>query len=368
MNKKQNKSRDLFLRSLAQYSALGGALIGSVNQAQATIHYNTLSGIPFSDASASVGGLPAGMMLFRDEPGKHSIWLSIGGGLSVFGSTSSYFPNALNAGVTVGPGAGWHVEATQFIAYTNSPGPDGGNFLGVTGKFLAFRFNSGGVKYGWLRLSASSDASSITLVDWAYQDNGGTILTGDTGTPTPIKLLSFEVRSLQNAIALQWETAREENFDGFSLERAEGGGVFTEIAWIPGSGNSTTPRTYHFRDEAIVENKSYYYRLRSVDLDGSYEYSSVVEIVFNNLGFTVKDPYPNPVTEKAFTIEVQSVEAENIQLRLFANDGRLVHEQPAVLRSGLNTISVSIPHLASGIYFLKVQGRYYSSYKSLVVN
>lgn len=366
MKRTQNKEQNAFLRSLAHYSALGGALIGSTNQVQATIQYFTLSGTPISNTVVTEV-FPGGQSIrFREEVPVRSFWLSLGG-VSVSGAASIYFPDALDAGFLVSAGGAWNTEVTQFMAYSGSIANRGGNFIGTTGKFLAIKFNNGGIKYGWLRLSAAADASTFTLTDWAYQDNGSPILTGDTGTPTPIELISFDIQKLQDAVALQWSTAREENFDGFSLERAEEGSVFSEITWIPGAGNSSKPQNYHFTDKGVLENKRYYYRLKSIDIDGSYEYSQIVEAVFSDFGFDIKEPYPNPVSDNRFSIEIQALEAEPIQIRIFSATGQMVHEQSAQLTTGINTISVAIPDLTAGAYFLKVQGRYYSKYQSLVV-
>ena len=369
MKTKKTKKENAFLRLLAQYSALGGALIGSANQAQATIQYATLSGTPVSNASDIVSPPGGGMLRFIERfeiVTVNSVYLSIGGGVSVSGTASVYFPNARDAGFLVGAGGAWNSEATQLLGYYDNNSHFGGNFLNSTNRFLAFRFDNGGIKYGWLRLSVNSDASSFTLVDWAYQDDGSSILTGDMGS-LPIELLSFDAKAFQHAVALEWATAREESFDGFSLERATEGGSFSEIAWLPGHGNSDTPRSYRYRDEAIDKNKRYYYRLKSIDLNGSFEYSHVVEAAFSDFGFTLSDPYPNPVTGKKFDLEIQAQEAETVHIRLFSSTGQMVHDQAQSLTSGLNKLPVSVPHLAAGTYFLKVEGRYYSSYKQVMV-
>lgn len=119
MKKKQTRKKDAFLQLLAQYSALGGALIGSASQAQATIQYATLSGTPVSNALESLALPGGGAMVFREEAGRNSVWLSIGGGLSVSGAVVS-FPNNHDAGFLVGAGGAWANFVTQFIAFYNS--------------------------------------------------------------------------------------------------------------------------------------------------------------------------------------------------------------------------------------------------------
>jgi hypothetical protein len=59
--------------------------------------------------------------------------------------------------------------------------------------FAAFSFNpGGGTDYGWIRLQftigGDGGLDSLTTIDWAYQNDGGAILAGDTGisgTPEP---------------------------------------------------------------------------------------------------------------------------------------------------------------------------------------
>ncbi len=366
MKKEDQKHENAFLRLLAQYSALGGALIGSANQAQATIQYATLSGTPLSNAIQVVSPPGGGMLNFIEASGINSVWLSIGGGVSVSGTASAFFPNARDASFPVAASGAWHPDVTQFIAYKGSVANAGGNFLGTTGKFLCFRFNDGGIKYGWLRLETPANASSFTLVDWAYQDDGTSILTGDMGA-LPIELLSFNARAFQHAVALEWATAKEQSFDGFSLERAAEGGSFAEIAWLPGQGNSNNQRAYSFRDQGLDESKRYSYRLKSIDLNGSFEYSQVVEASFSQVGFTVMEPYPNPVTKQEFALEIFAQEAETVHLRLFSAMGQRVLDQMLPLTSGSNVVTVAVPNLSSGTYFLKVEGKYYSSYKQVVV-
>lgn len=362
MNKKSKKYQ-LLLRALANYSALGGALIGTVNQAQATIQYAALSGTPVSDGTANVVFPGGGSLSFKEKPGVGSAIFYFGGGASI-SAASTWYPNRLEAGASISNGGTWRNAGIQFLGWSASTVAP--LFKGTSGKFLGVRFNDGGVKYGWIRLDVAGDASSFTLTDWAYQDDGSSIESGEMPA-LPIELLSFDAKGLKNLVELSWITTHEENFEGFSLERAEEGESFSEIAWMPGTGNSDERQSYRFQDQGIFENKHYYYRLKSIDLNGNFQYSQIVQATFNDFGFTVNDPYPNPVLDKVFNLDIQALEAETISIQIFSTKGQIVEEQQTLLSVGANTISIDIPQLVTGIYFLKVQGRYYSNYKQFVV-
>jgi hypothetical protein len=76
----------------------------------------------------------------------------------------------------------------------------GGQFLGVTGKFLPLRFSVGGVQlYGWVRLSVDNDATSFTVIDYAYTNlpnsysiTGATVGIAEAAKMDHIKIYSYD--------------------------------------------------------------------------------------------------------------------------------------------------------------------------------
>ena len=359
MNPKSSK----FLRSLAKYSALSGAVIGGLNQAQATIQYTSLSDTPFSDGVSMIY-LPAGSLSFFERGGTSSAMVYLRGGVEVSGA-GTWYPNRLDASQNVSSGGTWRSAASQFLGWNGTTNT--GLFMGHSGKFLGFRFNSGGIKYGWVRLDVAANGASITLTDWAYQDDGSSILTGDTGASLPIELLKFQAQRFHQLIHLDWTTATEENFDEFVLERAEEGAAFQEIARIAGAGNPNQEQSYTHQDKAILDSRRYYYRLKSIDLDGSFTYSSVVDVAPTGADFLVSEPYPNPITTGEFELDIELPEAEDISISIFASTGQLVYEKPLNLTEGKNTVQISVAGLSAGTYFLKLRGRYHQRYQRIVV-
>ncbi len=67
------------------------------------------------------------------------------------------------------------------------------------------------------------------------------------------------------------------------------------LAFVEGHGNSNSPKYYSFTDKSIEASGKYLYRLKQIDIDGTFEYSDEVEI---NLGspnnFELAQNYPNP--------------------------------------------------------------------------
>jgi hypothetical protein len=104
---------------------------------------------------------------------------------------------------------------------------------------------------------------------------GGGCTSGSACTvTTPVELIIFEAKDLSGGSAfLHWTTASEKDAEYFSVEKSLDGLNFTEIGMVNAKGTSNNIVNYKFDDYHF--NKTCYYRLRMVDKDGSYKYSSV---------------------------------------------------------------------------------------------
>ena len=63
---------------------------------------------------------------------------------------------------------------------------------------MGFTFNPTGTTplYGWGRITTSGNASTVTLVDYAYENNGISIATGAVPEPTTVVLGTLGVGAL----------------------------------------------------------------------------------------------------------------------------------------------------------------------------
>jgi hypothetical protein len=108
----------------------------------------------------------------------------------------------------------------------------------------------------------------------------------------PIKMLSFSAENKGYQNLLYWATETEINNDHFEIERGSDAIHFEKIGDTKGAGNSTTALNYEFID-ATPLNSTNFYRLKQVDINGTYSYSSVVEVKLDILnGVAI---FPNPV-------------------------------------------------------------------------
>ncbi|MFN5223468.1 MAG: T9SS type A sorting domain-containing protein, partial [Bacteroidota bacterium] len=88
-------------------------------------------------------------------------------------------------------------------------------------------------------------------------------------------------------------TASETNNAGFYLEKSTQGDSFSQIGWIPGHGTTNTQYDYQFIDSEVEKNRTYYYKLKQIDFDGTSSNSDIVSARLSGQGVQVS-AWPNP--------------------------------------------------------------------------
>lgn len=90
----------------------------------------------------------------------------------------------------------------------------------------------------------------------------------------PVELIKFSCEKISGVNIIKWTTGMELDNDYFEVEKSYDANIFFKIGEINGNGKSNTEINYTFADynaEGIV-----YYRLKQVDFDGTFEYSSII--------------------------------------------------------------------------------------------
>ena len=118
----------------------------------------------------------------------------------------------------------------------------------------------------------------------------------DASQPLPVELTAFAVAAGPQAVQAAWTTASERNSQRFILERSRDGRQFAEAGTVAAAGTSTTARTYSLTDAQLPAGATaLYYRLRQVDLDGSFSYSPVRTVLLPAATASLRAvPQPGP--------------------------------------------------------------------------
>jgi hypothetical protein len=199
----------------------------------------------------------------------------------------------------------------------------------------------------------SIEGISIKISPWGYLGPVDGIMIDDFSflNPLPVELTTFNASLKNNNIVLNWETATELNNYGFDIQFSNDKINWNTLDFVKGHGNSNSPKHYSY----ITNYKSKYYRLKQIDINGTFEYSSIVEIKINApQEFEVAQNYPNPFNPTT-TISFKLPNKENVQVVIYNSLGEVV--QTLVndnLDAGIYKYEFDASRLGSGIYFYKI--------------
>ena len=170
----------------------------------------------------------------------------------------------------------------------------------------------------------------------------------------PVELTSFAATVVGDEALLSWSTASEINNKGFSIEKSLDGVSFKEISFVAGIGTTNEIHYYQYSDK--LEGKSVYYRLKQVDFDGSYIYTSTVKANSEvPVEFSLAQNFPNPFNPST-TISYSIPQSGNVVLKIYNITGveiaTLVNENK---EQGTYTFELDASAFASGVYIYTLQ-------------
>lgn len=201
----------------------------------------------------------------------------------------------------------------------------------------------------------------FNLVSWASA-NGGTFVG-----VVPVELTSFAAAAVGNSVKLNWSTATEINNSGFEIERRTSSSDFSNIGFVGGFGSTTEAKAYSFEDNKLSTGK-YYYRLKQIDFDGSFEYSDEVEVdVLAPAEFALMQNFPNPFNPSTlikYSLPLSSFVNISIYNALGEKVAELVNESK---EAGEYEVSFNASDLSSGLYFYKIEAGKNSAVKKMML-
>lgn len=180
----------------------------------------------------------------------------------------------------------------------------------------------------------------------------------------PVELTYFNAVSDGNIVYLNWGTATETNNYGYDVERASEDKFFEWIGFVPGNGNSFSPKYYSFIDTSVTEKGVFYYRLKQIDTDGAFEFSDTaavnvniiteVEYEHESTDFILYQNYPNPFNSGT-NIRFYLPHDAFVRLNVFdAAGAEVMCVLSEMKRAGYHNAYLQMGDLTSGFYFYKL--------------
>ena len=246
---------------------------------------------------------------------------------------------------------------------------------------IASSGNTTGCTCGTTNVSVGSAGQKITSVTlkyyadpaaWATNPNNpawqyiiiSNVTVASTSCVLPVELVTFSGNANGSTKSFNWSTASELNNDYFQLEHSTYGTDFFPI------GDSVKGKTYsnsmqNYTMQISDEDSFSYYRLKQVDLDKSYTYSSIISVKINADYAEQRIKITSMISnDNAVTMNIYSDAATTISLDCTDMLGKTVKQKQVVLQKGENAIYFDLP-TDKNLKILRMSNDYWNTVKKI---
>ncbi len=315
-----------------------------------------------NNARGGGGGGAYASTTFTDVPaGAYALVVGAGGTAGVSGGASSfsYGSNVIAVGgsSTTGTSGGTGGLASSSTGTTTMSGANGNATSGDNGGDGGNGANIGG-SGGPGGIANNGNGGNG---DAPGGGGGGKAGPGNAGDPgvggdgqvivipsnfLPIELISFSGQLKDQVIMLSWTTLSELDNNKFIVEKSNEGGLFRPIGEIKGAGTSYERQRYQYFDENPNVGINYY-RLKQVDFDGKFEFSSVISVNFRK---NSEIQILHSVGSNRLIVQFER--EENAFIEIFDVNGQLIlsRNYDGVLEPGID-----LSDLISGLYLIHIK-------------
>ncbi|HMP91406.1 MAG TPA: T9SS type A sorting domain-containing protein [Phnomibacter sp.] len=172
----------------------------------------------------------------------------------------------------------------------------------------------------------------------------------ERGGVLPLSLMEFDARPSQNTVQIHWEATNEVNLAYYVVEKSTDGQRFNLLGTLV--AKNAAQAQYNITDAYPAAGNNFY-RLRSVDKDGSFSLSGIVRIAFTGKTTTIVRSYPNPV-QHTLLIEMANMPTGNYTLRIADTKGRITTTRQLYMQSSFAQWTVPVQNMKPGLYLVQI--------------
>jgi poly(beta-D-mannuronate) lyase len=181
-----------------------------------------------------------------------------------------------------------------------------------------------------------------------------------TGTTLPVTLVNFIAKTSGESVVLTWMVSNEVNFKNYEIETSNNGINFINIGTVS-SFNNNPQNNYTFNHLTPSIGKNYY-RLKMVNRDGSYMYSSTQSVIISkDISFNI---YPNPVSS-VLNLNMGTGIDKLIEINIVDAQGKVL-KRIRNISGNDNVYKINVTGLDNGMYILQLRDnkskQYYKSF------
>jgi hypothetical protein len=213
-------------------------------------------------------------------------------------------------------------------------------------------------------VSSTLETNAIYVgADWRHISNVGILMRGiisyfesNGSVVIDVELSDFTPKQVNNNVVITWETSSETNTAMFEVEKANvfngGVSVFNTIATKEAAGFSKSMQYYGpVMDKEVNLGNTYAYRLKTIDRDGSVQYSEekLVTLTSEAGVISLGNASPNPTASES-SLELSLSENNLVEVLVYDLNGNVVSRQNFSGIAGNNLINLNLVNVANGAY------------------
>lgn len=189
----------------------------------------------------------------------------------------------------------------------------------------------------------------------------------DNSRVLPLELIEFSATLKEDKVELVWQTLAEFDMAHFTLEHSIDGLDFHELKQVDPKGQNNNLETYVTYDNSPSTGVNYY-RLKSHNIDGSYDVSEIRSVMFQ-LGGELFSIFPNPLHGvQAFNLSIKGFMPDQpIHINIYNQLGEIIIIDRILTSNPSQIVKKSYSDLSNGFYLLTLQQGDLISTKKLVV-
>jgi hypothetical protein len=193
---------------------------------------------------------------------------------------------------------------------------------------------------------------SVNTTPGSYAENRFKIVFKPFST-LPVSITRFTATKIEKKVMVEWQVSNQINTQAFQIEKSVDGLHFTTNKVIQAQNNNTATINYSWLDEQPYAGINYY-RLKSIDNDGRFTYSTIVKVSFQNNSpvFTIS---PNPSNSNNITIQFNNQPLGQYTIAVINSTGQTLYTQKVNHTGNFTSNSINLPTtIKNGTYEVKI--------------
>ncbi|MEO7045041.1 MAG: T9SS type A sorting domain-containing protein, partial [Ferruginibacter sp.] len=261
----------------------------------------------------------------------------------------------------------WQIQTSGYVTnpsltnlvftYNENEWNETGNNI-IEGNLTAQSWNN--TSDTWVTSGASTDNTSentVTVPSVAVEDVNSWWTLVDQDYVLPLTILNFSAEKQNTNAVLKWTVTQQINVNYYEVQRSINAVDFSPIGKVNAiSNNANSNNNYSYSDALNnINSNTIYYRLRMVDRDGKFVYSTIKFISLTGNESNLIQVFPNPATIY-FIIKFGSVIQGNYILAISDAAGKKVMTKEMAIAPNSTFYFHRGTDMAAGTYFISITG------------